>query len=196
MGVSAGAVTPMLIAYTAARGVAPERTRGLPNDLHAPHSGTLMDPSRTANVDSVKTLRSHPLPTRERVTGWRWAMAGVGVTCFGLGVVGVFLPVMPTTVFLLLGSFFLTRSCPWLEERMLRLPVLRPYAEFIRSKEPMSSRMRWTAMAMMLTSIGVATVILVASDRLTPVTGGAMALLAVVAGVAIATFRRGRAGPR
>jgi uncharacterized membrane protein YbaN (DUF454 family) len=144
------------------------------------------------NSDVAATLASHPMPTRGRVTGWRWAMAGAGVTCFGLGIVGVFLPVMPTTVFLLLGSFFLTRSCPWLEERMLRLPVLRPYAEFVRSKAPLSSRMRWTAMAMMLASIGVAAGVLAATDRLTQVLAGVLAGLAALAAVTISLFRRER----
>jgi len=117
-------------------------------------------------------------------------MAAVGVVCFGLGIVGAFLPVMPTTIFLLLGSFFLTRSCPWLEERMLRMPVLRPYAEFIRSKEPMSGRMRWTAMGMMLGSVGIAAGILFASDRLTALSGGILGGMALVAAVSILLFRR------
>lgn len=153
-----------------------------------------MERPESTTSNTAATLATHPMPTRGRVTGWRWAMAGAGVTCFGLGIVGVFLPVMPTTVFLLVGSFFLTRSCPWLEERMLRWPVMRPYAEFVRSKAPMSSRMRWTAMAMMLGSIGVATGILAATERLTPVSGAVMAGLAVVAAVSILLFRRERAG--
>lgn len=159
-----------------------------------PKLAWLMGTPRTVNSDMATTLATHPMPSRERGVAWRWAMAGVGVTCFGLGIVGVFLPVMPTTVFLLVGSFFLTRSCPWLEERMLRWPVLRPYAEFVRSKAPMSSRMRWTAMAMMLGSIGVATGILAATDRLTLAVGAVMAGLGVVAAVSILLFRRERAG--
>lgn len=40
----------------------------------------------------------------------------LGVLCFVLGGIGAVVPGLPTTVFLLVGSFFLTRNCPWLEE--------------------------------------------------------------------------------
>lgn len=114
----------------------------------------------------------------------------MGVTCFGLGIVGVFLPVMPTTVFLLMGSFFLTRSCPWLEERMLRVPVLRPYAQFIQSGEPMSRRTRVTALVMMWVSIGACAAILVVAERMTPLIGGLMGGLGAAGTIAILLFRR------
>lgn len=148
---------------------------------------------QTTRSDAAALQEGHPLPVPGRATPWRWAMAAAGALCLGLGVIGAFLPVMPTTVFVLIGSFLLTRSCPWLEERMLRLPVLRPYAEFVRSKEPMTSRMRWTAMAMMLGSVAVATGVLAATERLTPLTGAILAVLAAVGAVSIALFRRGRA---
>jgi uncharacterized membrane protein YbaN (DUF454 family) len=117
-------------------------------------------------------------------------MAGMGIACFVMGAVGAMVPGLPTTVFLLLGSFFLTRSCPWLEERMLAWPVLRPYAQFVRSREPLSRTVRISAWTAMWTSILISLALLALADRL-PVWLAAAIVLAGLAGtLAIARFRR------
>ncbi len=61
----------------------------------------------------------------------RWLLAGVGVLCVGLAGVGVVVPGLPTTVFLLLASYCFTKSCPWLEERLIRTRFFRPYLRFL-----------------------------------------------------------------
>jgi uncharacterized protein len=134
------------------------------------------------NSDTLKT----PL----RLTPWRWALAGLGVACFVLGAIGAMVPGMPTTVFLLIGSYLLTRSCPWLEERLLRIRVLRPYAEFVRSKEPMSIRARWVAFGLMSASIACSVTILFFADKLPWLVGGLIGGMWVIGAVAILRFRR------
>lgn len=129
-----------------------------------------------------------------RITPWRWCLAGTGIFFFGLGGVGAMVPGMPTTVFLLLGSYCLTKSCPWLEERLLNTRLLRPYAEFIRSKEPMSLRARLIAMGMMWTSIAVSMTAMAAAGRLDAKLGAIMFGLGLIGTLSIAMFRRARCG--
>lgn len=120
----------------------------------------------------------------------------VGLVCFGLAFVGVFVPGMPTTVFLLVGSYCLTRSCPWLERRLLSSRVFRPYAEFVRSREPVSWRVRLTALVMMSCSIGVSAVVLLKLDAAPAWLLATLAACWVLATVAILRFRRAKSVER
>lgn len=129
-------------------------------------------------------------PLAARVTPYRWGLAGVGVLCFGLGGIGAVTPLLPTTVFLLIGSFCLIRSCPRLEEWFFRRRLFVKYAGFIRSKEPMPSVVRRTALGMMWLSLSVSVAILTIAGRLTPVMGAVAAGLGIGGTIAILLFRR------
>jgi uncharacterized membrane protein YbaN (DUF454 family) len=72
-----------------------------------------------------------PRPARSRLA--RWLLAGLGVLCVGLGALGAVVPGLPTAVFLLGASWCFARSCPWLEERLLRVPL---FALFLAYLEP------------------------------------------------------------
>lgn len=50
----------------------------------------------------------------------RWVYKGLGVLFFGLSLVGVAAPLIPTTPFVILSSYFALRSSPALNERLLR----------------------------------------------------------------------------
>ena len=97
---------------------------------------------------------------------------------------------MPTTVFVLVGSYFLTKSCPWLERRFVQSRLLRPYARYLDPNVPMPRRARATAIVAMWTSIAMTTVLLVSQYPspwpivLTVISAG------VVGTLVIARFRR------
>lgn len=129
-------------------------------------------------------------PLAARVTPYRWGLAGVGVFCFALGGVGAVTPLLPTTIFLLIGSFCLIRSCPRLEEWFFQRRLFSKYAGFIRSNEPMPAGVRRTALGMMWTSLSVSVAILAMAGRLTPLLGAVAASLGIGGTIAILLFRR------
>jgi hypothetical protein len=129
-------------------------------------------------------------------SAWRWLLAALGVVCFGLGAVGAIVPGLPTTVFLLLGSFFLTKSCPWLERRLLQSRLFRPYAAFLDPATPFSSRGRATALAAMWISIVITLALLARSGAVAAWLLVLIAAAGVVGTVVILRFRRHLDRPR
>ena len=49
-----------------------------------------------------------------------------GAVCFGVGLLGILLPLLPTTIFMILAAFAFGRSSPELEARMLASPMFGP----------------------------------------------------------------------
>lgn len=90
----------------------------------------------------------------------RWAWAGVGLVSVGLGWLGVFVPGLPTTVFLLIASYCFARSCPWLEERLLRVPLFAPYMRALDSGRGLSRQAATRAVTSLWISLGVSLTVL------------------------------------
>jgi uncharacterized protein len=72
------------------------------------------------------------ITTDRRAIG-RVILASLGVVCIALGVIGVFVPGLPTTEFVLAASFLFARSSPrlqhWLESNRWFGPTLRRFRE-------------------------------------------------------------------
>jgi uncharacterized membrane protein YbaN (DUF454 family) len=59
----------------------------------------------------------------------RLTLLGAGYVCLGLGTVGLFLPLMPTTIFWIVAALCFSRSSPALRRRVFRQPVIGPIVE-------------------------------------------------------------------
>jgi hypothetical protein len=128
-------------------------------------------------------------------TGWvraprRVALAAAGVLAVGLGAIGVFVPGLPTTIFLIVASYCFARSCPWLEERLLRAPLFAPYMAVIDGGRPMSARARAVAITAMWASVLFSLIWLRASGRLSALLAGIIVGVAMIGTVVILRFRR------
>lgn len=56
----------------------------------------------------------------------RWIFLALGVAFTALGIVGAFVPLLPTTIFLIVAAGFFARSSPRLESWILDHPRLGP----------------------------------------------------------------------
>ena len=74
-----------------------------------------------------------------------------GSVCVGLGVLGIFLPLMPTTVFLLLAAACYARSSERFHRRLVEHPWLGPY---IRQSHGMSKRQKVIILTLLWLSLG------------------------------------------
>ncbi len=72
----------------------------------------------------------------------RFLMLGVGYGFLGLGVVGLFLPILQGVLFLAIGLIILSRHAPWAERLILRLKTRYPRAgELFTRAEVMAERL-------------------------------------------------------
>jgi hypothetical protein len=128
-------------------------------------------------VPKLDEKRGAPQPARNRLR--RWLLATAGVACVGLGALGAVLPGLPTTIFLIIASWCFARSCPWLEERLVRVPLFRPFLLHLERAEAMPLRAVLGILAVMWSAIGVSTIVLLAGSEPRPV----VAMIVVVAGL-------------
>src|SRR5690606_25446804 len=74
-----------------------------------------------------------------------------GTLFVALGVIGIFLPLMPTTVFLLLAAACYARSSERFHRRLVEHPWLGPY---IRQRQGMSVRQKAVTLSLLWISLG------------------------------------------
>jgi uncharacterized membrane protein YbaN (DUF454 family) len=122
-------------------------------------------------------------------------LATLGVVCVGLALLGVFVPGLPTTVFLIAAAYLFARSCPWLEERLIRRAPFRPYLRYVDG-EPMPRRAKLTALALMWTAVTTSLAVLWMGDRLSAWIATAVVAAAAVGTVVILRHGRGRLAER
>ncbi|HVL69513.1 MAG TPA: YbaN family protein [Vicinamibacterales bacterium] len=74
-----------------------------------------------------------------------------GTLCVGLGILGIFLPLMPTTVFLLMAAACYARSSDRFYRKLVEHPWLGPY---IRQRHGLSTRQKAIILTALWISLG------------------------------------------
>lgn len=98
--------------------------------------------------------RNRPLGDRAR----RVFLAALGLICVALAGLGVIVPGLPTTVFLIAASFLFARSSRRLERALHRNRWFGPYLRRLREDRGMPRRAKAAAIAMMWSAIGLSCV--------------------------------------
>ncbi len=120
----------------------------------------------------------------------RLILIGIGLLLVGIGAVGVILPGLPTTIFLLGASWCFARSSPWLEQRLQRSRFFGPYMRILDGEEPMTRRQRFGTIAMIWTAVSISMWILQTNDSLSAWGAAALVFAATIGTVVVSRFRR------
>lgn len=95
-----------------------------------------------------------------RFSPYRLLLAAAGVVCVGLAALGVVVPGLPTTIFLILATYLFTRSCPWLEERLIRNRLFAPFLGYLDGSTPMPMKAKVVTMCIMWSFVTLSVVLL------------------------------------
>jgi len=109
----------------------------------------------------------------------RYLMAGLGVLCLALGVIGAFLPVMPTTIFLLMALWCFSRSSARMQRWLYDHPALGRRLRDWHRHRVIPTPAKVLALISMAASLGI-TALLFAPDPLTPILVAALLLPAAL----------------
>lgn len=104
-------------------------------------------PAKTPPADTP-ALRTLPWPVR-------WLLLAFAVLSLALGIIGILVPGLPTTVFILMAAWAAARSSPrlyrWLWNHRLFGPPLRNWAQ----GRTVNRKAKWSATAAMAASAGI-----------------------------------------
>src|SRR5688500_5429854 len=78
-----------------------------------------------------------------------------GTVCVGLGVLGMFLPLLPTTVFLLMAAYCYSRSSERFHDWLLNNRLCGKYISNYRSKRGITVRQKVSTLFTLWASIGL-----------------------------------------
>lgn len=123
--------------------------------------------------------REKPAPRLHGSATVRGLLLAVGTLCVGLGFLGLFLPVLPTTPFLLLAAACYARASERFHGWLLGNPVFGPLIREWQRHRSIPHRAKVNAIALMVLTLGVSIVFFVSHPlvrALLAVFGAALAL--------------------
>jgi len=123
----------------------------------------------------------------------QWTLVAVGVLFVGLGALGVALPGLPTTPFLLVASWCFVRSSPALEQRLVRSRFFAPYRVYLDGQKPIPRRARVITIVVIWAAIALSLYLLDGRQLLNAWSGAAVVGAALIGSIVVARFRRGAA---
>jgi hypothetical protein len=109
----------------------------------------------------------------------RVVYTGIGLTATGLGIVGIVLPVMPTTIFLIIASAFFLRAHPGLHRWINGNRILGPYLAAYTQKRGLTIPRKLLTIGFLWVTIGFSALLVVDALWLR------LLLAAIAAGVTI-----------
>lgn len=92
---------------------------------------------------------------------FRYLLISIGWLSVVLGVLGIFLPVLPTTPFLLLAAACFVRSSPRFYQWLVDHPKLGKYIIYYLEGRGIPTRAKWMAIAMIWTTISLSALLVV-----------------------------------
>lgn len=103
-------------------------------------------------------------PSRSRVVRAAWA--ALGMLCVGLGAIGVVLPGLPTTPFLVLAAVCFLRSSRRLYERVLANRAFGPSVRAFMETGGLPAAIKWTALGTLTFFVSLAVLWLIPGEWL------------------------------
>ena len=93
-----------------------------------------------------------PVAARAERGAYSFMLLALGCLCVGIGFVGIFLPVLPTTPFLLISVWAFARSSPRFHEWLLNHNTLGPYVREWNQNRAIPVKAKIMAVMMMTAS--------------------------------------------
>jgi len=128
--------------------MAPSRSKAFPGRIIVPPQFPV---PMTEGMTMTKE-RAPLSPTR------RALLTGLGLISTGAGIVGIVLPVMPTTIFLIIASALFLKAHPRLYTWLHRNKVLGAYLDAYTEKRGLPMRHKITTIAVLWVTIGISEV--------------------------------------
>jgi uncharacterized membrane protein YbaN (DUF454 family) len=95
----------------------------------------------------------------------KYLLIVLGIISLGLGILGIFLPLLPTTPFLLLSAFLFARSSEKLHSRLLNHKILGKYIYNFLQDKSIPLRIKIISISMLWTTI-ICSIIFVANGKI------------------------------